>query len=496
MVPINETRINRLGLAGLIASFVLLIAVFAFALWGFSANQRASELVNHTYEVKNTISHTSRDLERAEAARRGYILDPSPYRREVFEQSSSQILPSIDNIQRQIIDNPDQKARLERLRPLLASHLSDMQKSFAIATRGQREEARRNFDLTENTNSLARIRALSEEIEEAEDALLTSRLASERRALGLVQMLLVTAGLGLLVASLGTMFMLRRQTRDLLASRARLHRLNTNLEGAVAERTSDLQRANDEIQRFAYIVSHDLRSPLVNVLGFTSELETANKVIDTFVDKVEKERPDSIDEKVRFAVKEDLPEAISFIRTSTQKMDRLINAILNLSRQGRRVLTAEHLPMEQIVGDISDSLATLAEERDATITIEKPLPTLHHDRLATEQLFQNLIENATKYLKPGVPGQVIVRGRRERARAVFEIEDNGRGIAANDHERIFELFRRSGSQDQVGEGIGLAHVRALAYRLGGSVTVSSALNAGATFKVDLPVAYQAEGDEG
>ena len=94
-----------------------------------------------------------------------------------------------------------------------------------------------------------------------------------------------------------------------------------------------------------------------------------------------------------------------------------------------------------------------------------------------------------------MPGEIVVRGQRHGARARFEVQDNGRGIAPQDHERIFELFRRSGPQDQRGEGIGLAHVRALAYRLGGTVTVSSELNEGATFIVDLPVAYQDMGDD-
>ena len=85
-------------------------------------------------------------------------------------------------------------------------------------------------------------------------------------------------------------------------------------------------------------------------------------------------------------------------------------------------------------------------------------------------------------------------GRREGTRAIFEVADNGRGIAPEDHERVFELFRRSGAQDQQGEGIGLAHVRALAYRLGGTISLRSALNEGATFIVDLPAAYEFEGD--
>jgi signal transduction histidine kinase len=81
------------------------------------------------------------------------------------------------------------------------------------------------------------------------------------------------------------------------------------------------------------------------------------------------------------------------------------------------------------------------------------------------------------------------------SRARFEIEDNGRGVAPDDHERIFELFRRSGQQDQKGEGIGLANVRALAYRLGGTVTVRSDLGSGSTFLVDLPVEFSGEGKE-
>ncbi|MEP7315370.1 MAG: ATP-binding protein, partial [Sphingomicrobium sp.] len=463
--------------------------------WGFDANQRASDLVTQTYEVKETISDASRDVERAEAARRGYILDPNPYRIEVYEESSSQLLPAMDRLERLMLDNPAQQERINRLRPLMKGHLLEMRRSFSASNSADREASQRDFAAIADRHALAAIRALADEIEDAEDVLLTSRLARERRSLDLIQTLLLLAGLGLLFASSGTMIMMRRYTRDLLVNRARLHRLNTNLEGAVVERTADLKRANEEISRFAYIVSHDLRSPLVNVMGFTAELETADKTLTKFVERVEQERPELVDEKVRFAAKEDLPEAIGFIRSSTQKMDRLINAILNLSRQGRRELNAEHLPMEKVLGEINDSLATLAEERDATITIETPLPDIVHDRVAIEQLFQNLIENATKYLKPGQPGNVVIRGRRSGNRAIFEIEDNGRGIASNDHERIFELFRRSGSQDQRGEGIGLAHVRALAYRLGGNVTVASALNAGATFTVDLPVAFQAEAEE-
>ena len=118
------------------------------------------------------------------------------------------------------------------------------------------------------------------------------------------------------------------------------------------------------------------------------------------------------------------------------------------------------------------------------------LPVVETDRLAIEQILSNLIENALKYLQPGRPGEIRIAGSTSHGRAIITVTDNGRGISARDHERIFDLFRRSGMQDQPGEGIGLAHVRALAYRLGGLVEVSSEEGQGSTFTVSLPLKFQ------
>ena len=492
---VRENRINSIGVAGLIASFVLLIVAFAFVISGFAASQRASELVVHTYDVKDIVSEVGGDLERAEAARRGYLLDPAPYRLRVYQESAGRLIPAIDQVRFRTADNPGQRTRADRLKRLLEAHVVRMGASIEMVRAGRAEEARRQFDIADDREKIAEVRALADELEEREEALLTQRLAGVRGTIGWTQWLLIAVGLALVVASLGTMFLLRRFTRDLLASRARLHLLNTNLEAVVSERTADLKRANEEIQRFAYIVSHDLRSPLVNVMGFTAELETANTALAALISRLDEAQPGLVDDAARLASSEDIPESLGFIRASSEKMDRLINAILTLSRQGRRVLTPERLSMNALIANIvTGSLATLADERGASITVEDNLPDLDHDRLAVEQIFQNLLENATKYARPGVAGEVVVSGRREGSRAIFEVADNGRGIPPEDHERVFELFRRSGAQDQQGEGIGLAHVRSLAYRLGGTISLRSALNEGATFIVDLPAAYDSEGD--
>jgi signal transduction histidine kinase len=199
-------------------------------------------------------------------------------------------------------------------------------------------------------------------------------------------------------------------------------------------------------------------------------------------------------EDAREAAQRDLPEAIGFIRTSTQKMDRLINAILRLSREGRRPITPERLDMDQLVQNVVDTLQHRIAELNIDMSVSSGLPGIVSDRLALEQILGNIIENAIKYLTPGRKGRIEVRGRREGARAIVEIADNGRGIDPKDHDRIFDLFRRSGQQDQPGEGIGLAHTRALAYRLGGTIGVKSELGKGATFRINLPIAFS--GDQG
>ena len=157
------------------------------------------------------------------------------------------------------------------------------------------------------------------------------------------------------------------------------------------------------------------------------------------------------------------------------------------------VIAPEAIHTGQVLAAISASLRHRSDELGAEIVIDPFVPNLVSDRLALEQVFSNLIENALKYLKPGRPGRITVRGRREGQKVIIEVVDNGRGIDPRDHERIFELFRRSGAQDQPGEGIGLAHVRALTYRLGGTIYVESALDQGATFRVSLPARLSSEG---
>ncbi|TKD51149.1 sensor histidine kinase [Sphingomonas baiyangensis] len=473
-------------LVGLLALGLLALAsAVGVAIW---AQQRAAQngaRVEHTLAVQELIQRVATYSERVETARRGYLLSAEPRFLAVFDRSATVLPAALARLETLTRDNPAQRRRVAALRQLDDVRTADLVRTVALVRSGQRAVAMTGFASDPATDATFRTRAIAAEMLAEERRLLAARNAEQQRSLWVLNAVFALVAVLLLAVVAGVAMILLRYTRALSATGRQLARLNSDLEGVVSERTAELQRANAEIQRFAYIVSHDLRSPLVNVMGFTAELDAARKTIADHLAKEFERDPDSRSPEVMLAVEEDLPEAIGFIRTSTQKMDRLINAILRLSREGRRRLTPEPLAMRALVGDIAATLHQRAADAGATIEVGD-MPDIVSDRVAIEQILSNLVENAIKYGKPGRPTIVRVEGRRIGTRIAYDVIDNGRGIEPRDHERIFELFRRSGAQDRPGEGIGLAHVRALAYRLGGLIEVTSTLDEGSTFRLSLP----------
>ena len=303
----------------------------------------------------------------------------------------------------------------------------------------------------------------------------------------------------ILLLAVVSLLVIRRANVTMRRAQQVLKDSNAELEANVAARTAELTAANEEIQKFAYIVSHDLRSPLVNIMGFTSELEALKG--DLF-EGLKSPAHVSVngsdgDQAMNGAVpaarlEEDFAEALNFIKASITKMDRLINAVLTISREGNRTLQPEPIDMNEMFDTITLAVAHQAQEAGTEISVAA-MPTIVSDRLAVEQVFSNLVDNAVKYLRKDVQGQISVKAKNQGNKVIVEISDNGRGIERRDQTRIFELFRRAGVQDRPGEGMGLAHVRALVRRLGGSITVESTPGEGSVFRVLLPRTLLSEG---
>jgi len=482
----TQGQIGRFLITCMAVGFLSLIAAGIAAVWANGQIEEHSGWVAHSYQVEVAIADARIRIEQAETARRGYLLTADPVYEGNYRAAMAGLGPSLDHIATLTADNSREGMRIARLRAILGALQHQRDATIALIHGARRDLALAAFERESGGQRLNAIRETFDAMRADERGLLRQRDAKLQSSTATFYLILVIAGVLLVFVAVASLLTVLRYTRDLGASRDRLGELNETLEDQVTERTADLSRANEEIQRFAYIVSHDLRSPLVNVMGFTAELEAATSAVAELIDRAEETAPAIVTEEARDAARTDLPEAIGFIRTSTQKMDRLINAILKLSREGRRVLSPEPVDLAAMFEGVGASLQHQIDEYGVTFSIAQPMPPLVTDRVAIEQILSNLVENAIKYRHPDRTSNITARARREGPRVIIEIEDNGRGIAASDHSRIFDLFRRSGNQDQPGEGIGLAHVRALAYRLGGIIDVESELGRGATFRLTLP----------
>jgi signal transduction histidine kinase len=491
----------------LAAGLVVLTIISAGSVYLVNQAREDARWVLHTVEVENQISLVQLQLRRAESAQRGYLSTLLPAFQADFEQAASQLTPALQRLNQFTVDNPVQSHIFDELLRLSNQRIEEFRQTIALAQTEHINDAARIVREGTGRDAMNHIDDLAMQMRAEEDRLFAFRTKSADRSQTLAASL-TAIGSGFVVVLAGiSIFLVRRSARARDHAEALLRDNNLNLEVTVDERTADLREANNEIQRFAYIVSHDLRSPLVNIMGFTSELEELRTDIFKQIAALRRaacsEPPALVgDGEIEPALEDedkqllqDFSEALEFIKLSIAKMDRLISAILNLTREGRREFEPVRIDTRELIEAIVTTVAHQAAEAQAQIRIE-PLPEIASDRLALEQIFSNLIDNALKYLKPGVPGDISVRGRTKLGFAIFEISDNGRGIDPKDHQRIFDLFRRAGAQDKPGQGIGLAHVRALVRRLGGTMSVSSELNKGSTFTITLPINWTGNRNKG
>lgn len=474
--------------------FALLITISACSIWLVNLARSDAAAVSHTLEVENSLAAVQIYVRRAESSQRGYLLTRNPRYLQLFDASRTALPGELEELRVLSQDNPSQVASIEQLMPKIAEKLAELERTVALGREGRWDEALGIVNTDQGEVVMQAITLTIEAMKAEEDRLLAARSASAASSARWLLVMNVFGVVALISLAGLSIHLSQRTTRALRQAHAALSVINEDLEKRVEERTADLQEANQEIQSFAYIVSHDLRSPLVNIMGFTSELEELRTDLFHRLEVLRQRAGDS-DGAQDEALARDFSEAFGFIKASIIKMDRLIKAILDLSRQGRAELQPTRVDTRALVESIAATVAHQLMERDARIDVGA-LPAIETDRMALEQIFTNLIDNAVKYLRRDVPGRIEITATETTSYVTFAIRDNGRGIDARDRGRVFELFRRSGPQDRPGEGIGLAHVRTLVRRLGGSVMLDSELGAGTTFKITVPrkLVVRQEGD--
>jgi signal transduction histidine kinase len=267
------------------------------------------------------------------------------------------------------------------------------------------------------------------------------------------------------------------------------HQLEAQAE-ELARTNEGLRQQTAENEMFVYSVSHDLRSPLVNLQGFSKELDASMGDLRGLVK--DPAMPPALAKKFQGVIDTDVTEALKYIRTAVSRSSAIIDALLRLSRAGRVEYRPQPLEMTTIVRRVADALWSTAREKGATVIVNE-LPQAMGDPTAIEQVFGNLVGNALHYLDPARPGRVEVMAVEDPhapplppGTVTFAVRDNGRGIPAIALSKVFVAFQRFHMDVPKGEGIGLALVRRVVERHEGRVRVESKEGEGTTFFVTLP----------
>jgi PAS domain S-box-containing protein len=269
------------------------------------------------------------------------------------------------------------------------------------------------------------------------------------------------------------MLAVARDITDRKEAEQSLRTLNESLEQLVRERTAaaeeraeELARRNAELEAFTYSVSHDLKEPLRTIEAFSQfVLEDYAALLD--------------DQGRRY---------LETLASASVRLKRLIEELLTLSRVSRQMTPPRRVDTRQVVAAVIDGVRASRDEKSAMVDVVDDLPDVSGDPVRLEQIFGNLISNALKFNDSDDARVTIgVRDTTDNT-ATFYVRDNGIGIEPQYHERIFGVFQRLHRREEYdGTGAGLAIVKRAVQALGGSVSVESALGAGSTFVVTLPV---------
>jgi signal transduction histidine kinase len=248
-----------------------------------------------------------------------------------------------------------------------------------------------------------------------------------------------------------------------------------------------LSRKNEELEQILYTASHDLRTPLIGVQGFSQELQYLTELLQ---EELQNSNLDiESNERLKDILKQDIPNSVDFILKGSNKMDTMIQGLLRISRMGLESFEFQRVDMDNLLKQIVDGLSFQAQSTNSMIVVDE-LDACDADAEKIEQVFTNLIANAIKYRRDDTPCEIKVSSKPDGNVIKYMVTDNGQGISEENLKNIHKTFFRVGAGEADGEGLGLTIANRIVERHRGSLEVTSTLGKGSCFTVILPVEQQ------
>jgi signal transduction histidine kinase len=402
------------------------------------------------------------DQQDTAAGSRGYLLTGKQEFLDQYRQAHDLVSADIDLLSALTADNPAQQARMGTLRALSLQRLQHLDQVLREAQPGSVAlSAAQIAEVESSKHVMDRIHALIDAVVKEEQHLLAERSAQADQSRDWVLRIILAGNVLSLGALLLSLLLLTRQIRDRRAAEEHVRALNETL----AQRARLLELANNELEGFSYSISHDLRSPLRAIDGFSQLLEQGYQ---TVLDA----------EGMRL---------LGVVRDSSKRMGALIEDLLAFSRLGRKPLEGALTAMEPLVQEcVAEIVAAAGAAPEPEIVIGY-LPPCWGDRALLKQVWLNLIGNAVKYSSRNPKPHIEISAQPAGGECVYTVRDNGVGFDMQYYDKLFGVFQRLHRMDEFsGTGVGLAIVMRIVTKHGGRIWAEAALNEGAAFHFSIP----------
>lgn len=484
-------------IAGFAIAIVMLAAVGAAAYRGLGEFETRVQSVERTQQIFIAAQDVLTLLKDGVIAQRGFVITGEARYLEPYELA----LRGRDEHMKALKDllgpeGLEQRARVGELEVLIAEVLGHIGKSVELRRQGADARSREQVVLIDaGKRSLDRARAVVKDMRTTANAELMDRLHETEQSGSRTKQLLLftdTIAISVLLAAFGLLRLqliergraevalhqanealeqrisdrtrqLEHANADLSVKVTEIADLNMALERRVNERTAELAQANQGLESFAYSVSHDLRTPLRAIVGFTRTLE--------------KEYGAALDDEGR--------RLMGIVLQSGRRMDRLIEDLLSFARLRRHAVATELLDMRALA---NEALRDIESTNEGKVSIRMgELPAVMADRSLMWEVWSNLLSNAFKFSGQQAQSVIEISGRQDADTCTYQVRDNGVGFNMKYYDRLFGVFERLHDAEAFpGSGVGLAIVRSALDKHQGKVWAESEIGVGTSFYFSLP----------
>jgi signal transduction histidine kinase len=447
------------------AAVLVLLSMAVMSYYVLRQSAERARWVDHTYEVIIAVDKLLLDQQDTAVGERGYLLTGKPEFTEEYLGARARLATDIDSLQQLTSDNPEQQRRIALMRPLNDERLRHLDRLMRKRRSGNELlTSNEIIEVQDSKRVMEMLRSLAGDLIQAEHGLLATRLVDAEQSQDRVQLIIAAGNLLSLGALVICLLLLTREIHARREGEAAVQVLNE----AIAERAALLELANKELEGFSYSISHDLRSPLRAIDGFSQLLERSyGGVLDA--------------EGMRL---------LSVVRGNTRRMSALIEDLLTFSRLGRKSVEMMPLDMRQLVREALNEVLPDAERVPEVVIGE--LPSCLGDRALVKQVWVNLVSNAVKYSSRELAPRIGIEARRQGDKVVYTVRDNGVGFDMQYYGKLFGVFQRLHGVDEFsGTGVGLAIVMRVVTKHGGQAWAESAVGEGAAFHFSLPCREEA-----